>query len=201
MLWSSYLSGLALGLGICTLHCALLLLPMTARINTTWQGGVRTAVLFGAGKTLALSLYGGFAAILGFLVYDLINNIWVSFAAGIAVAAMGVWFLLNSDSCGGLSRKGSPFLLGAIDGAVPCPATTGFLLFLVSQGVDVADGVLYGLIFGLGTATGPLLVVCGLVPRFWRRLSGMRSAQLILRTVGAGVFFTWAFIILTRGFT
>ena len=201
MLWSSYLSGLVLGLGVCTLHCALLLLPMTARLNTTWRGGVRTAVLFGAGKSLALSTYGGLAVILGFLVYDLINNVWVSFAAGIAVAGIGVWFLLHSGSCGGLARKGSPFVLGLIDGAVPCPATTGFLLFLATQGLGFGSGMLHGLIFGLGTAIGPLLILCGLMPRFWRRLSGARSAQLALRAVGSAVLFLWAFIILTRGLT
>ena len=199
MIWSSYLSGLVLGVGVCSLHCSLLLLPMTARLNTTWQGGIRTALLFSAGKSLVLSLYGGLAVALGLLVYDLLNHIWISFAAGLAVAAMGVWFLLYSGSCGCLARRGSPFLFGVVDGAVPCAATSGFLLFVATQGGGVAYGMLNGLLFGLGTASGPLLLLCGLVPRVWRRLSGRRTAHLALRAVGATVFFLWAWLILTGG--
>ncbi len=199
MIWSSYLSGLVLGVGVCSLHCSLLLLPMTARLNTTWQGGVRTALLFSAGKSLVLSLYGGLAVALGLLVYDLINHLWISFAAGLAVAATGVWFLLYSGSCGCLARRGSPFLFGVVDGAVPCAATSGFLLFLATQGGGIAYGMLNGLLFGLGTASGPLLLLCGLMPRFWRHLSGNRTAYLALRAVGATVFFLWAWLILTGG--
>ena len=199
MIWSSYLSGLALGVGVCSLHCSLLLLPMTARLNTTWQGGVRTAVLFSAGKSLVLAAYGALAAALGLLVYDLLNNIWISFAAGLAVAGMGIWFLLYSGSCGCLARRGSPFLFGLVDGAVPCAATSGFLLYLATQGGGVAFGALNGLLFGLGTASGPLLLVCGIVPRFWRRVAQKRSALLALRVVGAAVFLVWAFVIMTGG--
>ena len=201
MIWSSYLAGLALGIGVCSLHCSLLLLPMTARLSTTWQGGVRTAVLFSTGKSLVLAVYGGLAVALGLLVYDLLNHIWISFAAGLAVAGTGVWFLLYGGSSGCVARRGAPFLFGVVDGAVPCAATTGFLLYLATQGGGVALGVIHGLIFGLGTASGPLLLVCGLVPRFWRRMAEKRTAQFILRAVGATVFFVWAWIILTGGLT
>lgn len=199
MIWSSYLSGLVLGVGVCSLHCSLLLLPMAARLNATWQGGVRTAVMFGTGKSLVLCLYGGLAAVLGFLVHDFIGHAWISFAAGLMAAAMGIWFLLQGGSCGCLARRGSPFLFGVVDGAVPCAATSGFLLFLATQGGGMAHGMLNGLVFGLGTVSGPLIPLCGLVPGLWRRLSQNRAAHLALRAVGAAVFFFWAWRILTGG--
>lgn len=199
MTWSSYLSGLVLGLGVCSLHCTLLLLPITARINSTWRGGVRTALLFSLAKVLVLAVYGGTAGLLGLLVYDLLNHAWISFAAGMAVAAMGVWFLLYSGSCGCVAKRGSPFLLGLVDGAVPCAATSGFLLYLATQGGSVAAGVLNGLAFGLGTVTGPALLLCGVTPRLWRVLAAKRRAQLVLRATGAAVFLLWALLILTGG--
>lgn len=199
MLWSTYLSGLVLGLGVCSLHCTLVLLPVTARLNTTWRGGVATAALFSLGKITVLTVYGGAAGVLGLLLYDLLNNAWISFFTGMAVAATGVWFLLYSGTCGCIARRGSPVLLGLADGAVPCAATTGFLLYLASQGGSIGHGLMNGLVFGLGTATGPLLLVCGVAPRIWRRFAGNRRALLVLRIVGSSVFFLWAGLILTTG--
>lgn len=197
MYWSSYISGLVLGLGVCSLHCSLVLLPMTVRLGTTWQTGLRTAVLFSAGKTLVLSVYGGLAMVLGLLLYDLLHNMWISFIAGLVVAAMGIWFLLSSGSCGCLVRRGSPFLVGLVDGAVPCAATSGFLLFLATQEGTLISGLLSGLFFGLGTASGPILLVCGVAPRIWKRFSQKPSAPWILRIAGSSIFFLWALLILT----
>ncbi len=199
MSWSSYLSGLVLGMGVCSLHCSLLLLPVAARLNSTWRGGVRTALLFSLGKVLVLAVYGGAAVVLGLLIYDLLHHAWISLLAGMAVAGMGVWFLLYSGSCGCVARRGSPFVIGLVDGAVPCAATSGFLLYLATQGGSVAEGVLNGLLFGLGTATGPVLLMCGLAPYLWRGMAGRRGAQLVLRTAGSAVFFLWALLILTGG--
>jgi hypothetical protein len=199
MIWSFFLSGLVLGLGVCSLHCSLFLAPVTARVCSGWRGGLATALLFGLGKSTAMAVYGGLAVMMGLLVYDLFSHRWISFVAGMAVAAVGVWFLLYSGSCGRMSRRGSPFLLGLVDGAVPCGATTGFLLYLAAHGGGIPFGVASGLVFGIGTMTGPVLVVCGITPRLWRRLAGKRKAQLALRVAGSAVFFFWALLLLTGG--
>ncbi|AFG36985.1 hypothetical protein Spiaf_0896 [Spirochaeta africana DSM 8902] len=199
MIWSSFLSGLVLGLGVCSLHCSLILLPMMARLNSDWRGGVQTALLFGIGKVIALSVYGGLAALLGLLVYDLLHHAWISLIAGMVVAAVGVWFLFKSGSCSCSARRGSPLLLGLVDGVVPCAATTGFILFISTQGYSLVSGLLSGMAFGVGTSTGPVLLVSGLAPRVWKRLAGRRHAQLVLRGVGAAVFFAWALLILVGG--
>lgn len=181
------------------MHCSLVLAPVTARICTGWRGGLGTALLFGLGKATVLAVYGGLAVLMGLLVYDLFNHRWITLVAGMAVAATGVWFLLYSGSCGGMARRGSPLLLGLVDGAVPCGATTGFLLYLAAHGGGIPFGVASGLVFGVGTMTGPVLLVCGITPRLWRRLAGRRKAQLGLRVAGSAVFFFWALLLLAGG--
>jgi hypothetical protein len=165
-------------------------------MDSTWRDGLRTGLWFSLGKILVLATYGGLAAGLGLLVYDLLNHPWISLAAGMAVAAMGVWFTLYGRSCGCLARRGSPFLLGVVDGAVPCAATAGFLMYLATQSLGPISGLANGLLFGLGTSTGPLLLVCGLAPRLWRSLSSWRGARLALRMLGGMVFLVWAWLIL-----
>ncbi|POQ98145.1 hypothetical protein AU468_14405 [Alkalispirochaeta sphaeroplastigenens] len=196
MLWSSYLSGLILGLGICSLHCSLVLAPLVAHLHSTWRGGVRTALLFSLGKTIALTVYGGLAVLMGFLVYDIFHHRWITFAAGMVVALLGIWFLLYSGRCGCLMRGGSPLVLGLVDGAVPCAATSGFLLFLATRGGSPLLGMAGGFLFGLGTATGPALLICGLAPSLWRRLAGNSRARLILRVAGSSILFLWAILLL-----
>lgn len=199
MIWSFFLSGLVLGMGVCSLHCSLFLVPVTARICSDWRGGLWTALSFGLGKVAVLAVYGALAVLMGLLVYDLFSHSWISFIAGMAVAAVGVWFLLHGGSCGRIARRGSPFILGMVDGAVPCGATTGFLLYLAAHGGGVSFGIASGLVFGIGTMTGPALLLCGITPRLWRRLAGKRKAQLALRAAGSAVFFFWALLLLIGG--
>jgi hypothetical protein len=151
------------------------------------------------GKVLILGLYGSLAAAAGGLVYRLIGHELITFAAGSALAALGVWFLLKSGRCGRLARDVSPFLLGVVDGLTPCGATTGLLLSIAALGGGVFHGLFAGLLFGLGTITGPLLLVCGVTPPLWSRIARVRYSGMILRVMGAAVFFYWSFLLMVGG--
>lgn len=87
-------------------------------------------------------------------------------------------------------------MLGLVDGAVPCAATSGFLLYLATRGGSPLLGMAGGFFFGLGTATGPALLVCGIAPSLWRRLTGKPQTRIILRVAGASVLFLWSFFLL-----
>jgi hypothetical protein len=196
---SFFVSGLLLGVGLCGIHCAVLLAPVAARIATHWTHGLRTAVLFGAGKVAVFGLYGALAAVAGDLVYRLVGHDLVTFAAGMALAAMGVWFLLRSGRCGRIAAGASPVLLGVIDGLTPCGATAGFLFYVAALGRGLWFGLFAGLLFGLGTVTGPILIVCGLIPSLWSKLVHFRHSGIVLRISGSVVFFVWALLLLLGG--
>ena len=191
-----YLSGTILGVGICTLHCSLLLAPLVARININWKEGLQTAALFGAGKVLICALYGLIAALTGELLDTLVGETVLSFFGGIVLALMGIWFLFSSGRSGRIIKRGSPFLLGITDGLVPCGPLLGFVVYIISAGLTPAAGTLAGLLFGLGTMTGPVLVVCGVVPWLWRWLKRIPHAALGLRIVGTLVFFGWGIVLI-----
>jgi hypothetical protein len=196
---SYLLSGLILGLGVCGVHCVFFLAPVTARTAAHWKQGVGAALLFGLGKVTVLSLYGALAAAAGGLVYRLISHELVTFAAGLVLAALGVWFLLKSGRCGRLARSASPLLLGVVDGLIPCSATTGLLLSIAALGSGIVHGVVAGFLFGLGTVAGPLLLICGVTPWLWSKVARFRHSGLLLRLLGAAVFFFWSFLLLANG--
>lgn len=196
---SFFVSGLLLGVGLCGIHCAVLLAPVAARTAAHWTHGIRTALLFGAGKVTVFSLYGALAAAAGDLVYRLMGHHLVGFGAGMALAALGVWFLLRSGRCGRVAAGASPLLLGLIDGLTPCGATAGFLFYVAALGRGLWFGLSAGLLFGLGTITGPALIVCGVAPVLWSRLARFRHSGMILRIIGSAVFFVWALVLLLGG--
>lgn len=196
---SFFVSGLMLGVGLCGLHCAVLLAPVAARTAARWQHGVGTALVFGAGKILVLSLYGGLAAGAGDLIYRFMGHDVVTFAAGMTLAAVGVWFLFKSGRCSRIGSSAPPFVLGVIDGLIPCGATTGFLLYVAAVGSGVWHGLFAGLLFGLGTVTSPVLLVCGVTPSLWAKLAHFRHSTLVLRVLGAIVLFVWSLQLLLVG--
>ena len=197
---SYFLSGLVLGIGACGIHCAVLLAPLAARTANNWRQGIGTGLLFGLGKVIVLGLYGALAAAAGGLVYRLIGHELVTFVAGMVLAGLGVWFLLSrSGRCGRIAREGSPFLLGVVDGLTPCGATTGLLLAVAGLGTGIVQGLLAGLFFGLGTVTGPVLLICGVTPSVWAKVARLRYAAVVLRVAGAAVFFVWALMLLAGG--
>ena len=199
MTGSFLVSGLLLGVGPCGLHCTVLLAPVAARTAAGWKQGVGTALLFGGGKVLVMSLYGALAAAAGDAVYRLIGHDMVTFAAGMVLAALGVWFLLRSGRCGRVESGTPPFLLGIIDGLIPCGTTTGFQLYVGALGRGPWYGLLAGGLFGLGTVISPLLVVCGVTPALWSKLARFRHSRMILRILGAAVLFLWSIVLLIGG--
>ena len=191
-----FLSGLLLGLGICGLHCSILLLPLIARTSSDWKEGLRTGLIFGSGKVIVCALYGGVAALTGRLLNNIMGESVLSFAGGLLLAVMGIWFLFYSGKCGTFIKSGSPFLLGLIDGLIPCGPLIGFAVYIAAMGKGVLFGASAGLLYGIGTITSPLIIVCGITPYLWQKLARFRYSKIVLRILGAAVFFFWGIVLI-----
>ncbi len=194
-----FLSGLALGAGACGIHCSILLAPIVAKASVNWKEGVRTGLLFGAGKILVYGTFGGIASYSGYIIRNIINREVFSLAGGTALVIMAFWFFLHRGKCGKLFKIGPPFLMGLLDGVFPCAVTLGFVVYVAHTGGGAPFGILAGVLFGIGTITGPLLAVCGATPYLWRRLSRFSRAGLVLRLIGAAILFVWGLILLLQG--
>ncbi len=191
LLLQFFLSGLALGVSICGIHCSILLLPLVARESLNWKEGVKTGLLFGAGKVIVYGIFGGIASYSGYLVRDIIDRGTLALAGGVVLILLGAWFLFYRGRCRKFFKNGSPFLLGLVDGVFPCGPMLGFVVYLAYISRGLYFGILAGSLFGLGTITGPVLAVCGITPCLWRRLSRFSKAGLLLRLVGSAIFFLW----------
>lgn len=193
-----FLSGLALGAGVCGAHCVVLVAPLAAG-SGGWKGGARTGLLFGAGKVLVYGILGAAASYSGYIVQDFIAGRAAALAGGAAFTAMGFWFFFRRGDCPGkLSRSGPPFLLGLIEGAFPCGVTLGLVLYIAFLGGSAPFGMLAGALFGTGSTVFPLVLVCGAAPYLWRRVERRRKAFLALRIAGSGIFFLWGLTLFLR---
>ncbi len=193
-----FLSGLALGASICGLHCSILLMPVVAKGSRNWKEGVKTGLLFGAGKVLVYGIIGGIASYSGYLMQNIIDRGALAMIGGGVLILLGIWFLFYRGGCGKIFKTGPPFLLGLVDGIFPCGPMLGFVVYLAYIGRGAYFGIFAGALFGLGTITGPVLAVCGITPYLWRRLSRFSGAGIALRLVGSAIFFLWGIILLLR---
>jgi thiol:disulfide interchange protein DsbD len=189
-----WLLGLTMGLTACTVTC----LPFMG----TWvlgraEGGrsaLRDTGIFLAGRLVAYSALGGLAGALGsWLTHTLDGGIGHLFIGASSIAA-GIWLLLparRQTPCS-VARKGAgmpPFLLGFSLSLTPCAPLASLLAACALSG-GTASGLGYGLVFGLGAALTPLLVLVPLLSLFGKKLrEGRQWIVKWVRWGAAGVLF------------
>lgn len=210
MLWTAFLLGLA-----GSLHCAGMCGPLALAVPATGTG--RTGFLAGrlaynGGRVLTYSVLGVLLGLLGKSLALAGVQRWVSVAAGVLILSglwvvaegrvgvpmvRGVWWI--KQCLGGLLKQRTPgaaFLLGAVNGLLPCG-----LVYAAGAGAVAAggwvDGVVYMAVFGMGTF--PMMLAIGLSGRAlsvpWRlRLQrlvpwsiGMVGGLLVLRGLALGI--------------
>lgn len=177
-MFSVWLLGVSMGLTACTVTC----LPFMG----TWvlgRGGSNRETLvdtgvFLLGRVTAYSLLGGLAGALGmWLTQALSSGIGNAFIGAASIAA-GAWLFLPSrrTSPCSVARRGAgtpPFLLGFSLSLTPCAPLASLLAVCAISG-GTLSGAGYGLMFGLGAALTPLLLLLPLLNLFGAR---MRESQ------------------------
>lgn len=208
-----FLSGLALGVGPCSLFCLPILIPYVAGTREGWVEGLKATFAFSLARLSAYTLLGLVVGLSGELLIGLLGRtefgfyIWT--IGGLFVSLLGVLILLGRElktaSCRILMRYTlddslkSMGLLGFIVGITPCAPLLGILTYIALSVKTPLVGAFYALCFGLGASvTTPITVLgiaAGVAPRLIFKTPRIyeifkRSCGLMLLLLGARLILT-----------
>jgi thiol:disulfide interchange protein DsbD len=178
-LFAVWLLGLSMGLTACTVTC----LPFMG----TWvlgRGGsqmqaFRDSSLFVSGRILAYTLLGAIAGGAGVWLSQAMRGGTGNAVIGLASIAAGVW-LLRGDKphspCSTARGAGStpPLLMGFSLSLTPCAPLASLLAVCASAG-SIKLGMANGMVFGLGAALTPLLILLPLISLLGKNLRDNRE--------------------------
>ena len=178
-LFTVWLLGASLGLTACTATC----LPFMG----TWvlgRGGsqmqaLRDTALFVSGRILAYTMLGALAAAAGGWLSQAMQGGSGNLIIGAASIIAGLWLLRPKAAhapCGVAQRAGSapPLLLGFSLSLTPCAPLASLLAVCAAAG-SVQLGMANGVMFGMGAALTPLLILLPLVSLLGRQLRENRD--------------------------
>ncbi|MDD4964664.1 MAG: sulfite exporter TauE/SafE family protein [Gallionella sp.] len=175
-----WLLGVSLGLTACTATC----LPFMG----TWilgRGGsqlvaLRDTGLFVSGRIVAYSLLGGIAGGAGAWLSHALRSGIGNAVIGLASITAGVWLWQTGKShapCHAARSSTPPFLLGFALSLTPCAPLASLLAVCAAAG-SIALGAEHGVVFGLGAALTPLLILLPLINLFGKHLRDNRMWML-----------------------
>lgn len=179
----SFAIGLVYGLGVCTASCLPYIAGYVAGIGADFRQGVKVTLIFNAGRILAYAVIGALIGLIGGLVTTIAPNVWSPFQVyasvifGAVTVAIGINILLKARklhectvhetkavSGGKLNRLGvnlGAFSLGLTRGLIICPPLIALLLTYALPFSNPAGSMSLAILFGLGTAISPLLLLGG----------------------------------------
>ncbi len=179
----AFAGGLLYGLAVCTASCLPVLAGYIAGVGSGFKKSVKITAIFNSGRVLAYALIGGavglFGGLLRFFVSDAAFSpfqVYSSIAFGVVTVAIGGWLIYkaNKQSCecnvpntiisaGRVGRFGvdfGAFTLGLTHGLVICPPLIALLLYALPFANPLGT-VGIAVLFGLGTAISPMLILGG----------------------------------------
>ncbi len=217
----AFAGGLLYGLAVCTASCLPIVTSYIAGIGAGFNKGVRVTLIFNSGRVLAYALIGGLIGLFSGLFRLFVSDsaispfqIYSSLGFGIVTIVIGISIFLKSrkpcecSSQDGKSMVASPqtgrfgvdfgaFSLGLSRGLIVCPPLIALLIYSLPF-ANPLGSVGIAVLFGLGTAISPILLLGGLTgwllnkaPLFRKWISIAGAAVLI----GLGVFTIWSSII------
>jgi sulfite exporter TauE/SafE len=209
----AFVSGLFYGLAFCTSACLPYLASYIAGIGAGFRRGITITLAYNSGRIIAYAMIGGAIGVLSGTFRFLFSEAsllpfqqYSSLAFGIVTIIIGAIILLHSrklacnhstqadvgQGLGKLSRRFDfgAFSLGLSRGLVICPALLALLVYSLPFATPL-DSFAFAVLFGLGTALSPLLILGGATgwllnkaPLFRKWIS--RFGGLILIVLGAG---------------
>jgi sulfite exporter TauE/SafE len=180
----AFAGGLLYGLGVCTASCLPVLASYIAGVGSDFKKSVKITAIFNSGRIVAYALIGAvvglFGGLLRFFVSDTAISpfqVYSSIAFGAVTIAIGGWLIWKArkPSCdcniqgdatvtaGKVSRFGvdfGAFTLGLTRGLVICPPLIALLLYALPFSNPLGS-VGIAVLFGLGTAISPMLLLGG----------------------------------------
>lgn len=161
--------GFLYGFGPCTIFCAPIIIPLIFSSSKSGKEGSLQALVFGFGRVTSYCILGFFAGYLGTVLSGLISNQLI----GVFMIGLGVLiFLKKYPKCPFVHKvkgKHTAFVSGMIIGLSPCYPLIGALSLVVLTHSAV-NGMLIGLLFGVGTLLSPLIAL-GFLAGWWTKRS------------------------------
>jgi sulfite exporter TauE/SafE len=202
---AAFAIGLLYGITFCTSACLPYVTSYIAGIGAGFRKGIIVTSIYNLGRVTAYAIIGGLIGVLKFLVTDAIflsYQKYSSFAFGIVTIAIGTHILLKtrSPSCNCSAEKDKnlgvtklserfdirAFSLGLTRGLIVCPPLIALLLYSATFAAPI-DSVIFAVLFGLGTALSPILLLGGVTgwllskaPLFSKWISRIGAGILIL---------------------
>jgi thiol:disulfide interchange protein DsbD len=211
---SSFAFGLLYGIVACTATCLPYIAGYIAGIGAGFRKGVTVTLIFNSGRVVAYALIGGLIGIFSGLFRLFVDEsalaspfqIYSSFAFGIVSIIIGASLLIktrkpqcecNVQDGKNLSQQKTrskfdvkAFTLGLSRGLIICPPLIALLIYSIPFAGPV-DSVVLAVLFGLGTAVSPMLLLGGLTgwllnkaPLFRKWISIGGAAVLIVLGIG-----------------
>lgn len=191
---SLFLSGLILGVGPCLASCGVLLSSYIAARSRNYKQAFLDWLLFSAGRIFAYCALGVFAASIGVFLKK-----YISLLAGLFIVLIGLMVFFGvSPRVKLMKRINSAFTLGLTLGLIPCLPLVGIFSAIGMMSRNIAEGVLFSFIFGLGTLFSPLIFLA-LGAGFLERIAASLRARLVLRRLCALIIIFYGFLIILRG--
>lgn len=180
-----FITGITLGWGPCLSFCTPLVLPYVAATQKGWLSGLKATLVFSFSRIISYMLLSSASVILG---QHLVRNFYESERGSIVYIFASVFILLLgaviligkyprphicrflTKHIGPQSIKGMIFL-GILVGMLPCLPLLGVLTYIAFTSQNVFDGMLSGLIFGIGTLISPLVLLGAFAGEFSSFLS------------------------------
>jgi cytochrome c-type biogenesis protein len=180
---TSLASGLLYGLVACTSTCLPYIASYIAGTGAGFKKGVLATLTFNSGRVVAYALIGGLIGVFSSLFWLFVNESAVSpfqtyssIAFSIVTIIIGANLLYKTrkpacdcniqtkpaSSAQKVSRRFDfgAFTLGLSRGLILCPPLIALLLYSVPFASPV-DSVVFAVLFGLGTAISPMLLLGG----------------------------------------
>jgi cytochrome c-type biogenesis protein len=178
---TSFVSGLLYGLVACTATCLPYLASYIAGTGADFRKGTIVTLTFNSGRIIAYTLIGAlvgvFSGLFRFISNDSTITIFQAYstiAFSIVTILLGAILLYKnrkpSCECSQPSIMPKKHLMGKIDmgaftlglsrGLVLCPPLLALLLYSVPFASPV-DSIVFAVLFGVGTAISPMLVLGG----------------------------------------
>lgn len=194
--------GLLYGLVFCTSSCLPYVASYIAGIGAGFRKGVIVTLIYNSGRITAYALIGASIGMLKLIVNDAFLSSFQKYSAlafGIVTIIIGISILLKrkSPSCTCNMENGKnlgvkklterfdirAFSLGLSRGLIVCPPLLLLLLYSIPFAAPI-DSFMLAVLFGLGTALSPLLLLGGVTGWLLNKAPLFRKWISI---VGAGI--------------
>jgi sulfite exporter TauE/SafE len=181
----AFSGGLLYGLVVCTASCLPIVTSYIAGVGAGFGKGVKITLIFNSGRVLAYALIGGLIGLFSGLFRLFVSDsaispfqIYSSLAFGIVTIVIGISIFLkarkpcdcnvqDAEKMVAIPKTGrfgfdfGAFSLGLSRGLIVCPPLIALLIYSLPFASPVGS-VGIAVLFGLGTAISPILLLGGL---------------------------------------